>query len=117
MSIGNRIKALRMKKGLTQDQMAEKLGMNRANFSNYERGVASPPGETISKIAAILNTTTDYLLGRTEDPSPLELIPTDPSPPEVRAIQRAAKNMSPNDRRKMLNMIRAAFEEAFSEDD
>lgn len=38
--------------------------MNRANFSHYERDTAIPPCESLSKIADILNTTTDYLLGR-----------------------------------------------------
>lgn len=66
MSIGERIKELRVKKGWTQEQMAEKLDMNRANFSNYERGVSTPPGETLLKIAELLHTTTDYILGREE---------------------------------------------------
>ncbi|WP_309119200.1 helix-turn-helix transcriptional regulator [Paenibacillus sp.] len=67
---GQRIKALRTKYGYTQDAMAERLGMNRANFSNYERDVATPPADTLSKIADLLHTTSDYLLGRTEDASP-----------------------------------------------
>lgn len=67
MSIGSRIKELRMKHGYTQDQIAEKLGMNRANFSNYERDVATPPGETLVKIAEILRTSTDHLLGKETD--------------------------------------------------
>jgi len=66
MSIGTRIRELRAIRGLTQDQIAEKLNMNRANFSHYERGTALPPSDTLSKIADILNTTTDYLLGRNE---------------------------------------------------
>lgn len=64
MSIGARIKELRVKRGFTQDEIAEQLGMNRANFSNYERDVASPPAETLMRIADILKTSTDYLLGR-----------------------------------------------------
>ncbi|MEK5479923.1 S24 family peptidase [Paenibacillus sp. FSL R5-0407] len=70
MSTGKRIKDLRLKRGLTQDQMADKLGMNRANFSNYERDVALPPGDTLADIATILNTSTDYLLGLTDNSNP-----------------------------------------------
>ncbi|WP_317890180.1 helix-turn-helix domain-containing protein [Paenibacillus sabuli] len=66
MSIGQRIRALRNRRGFTQDKMAEQLGMNRANFSNYERDVAIPPSETLLKIAELLNTSTDHLLGREE---------------------------------------------------
>ena len=64
MSIGARIRELRAMRGLTQDQIAEKLNMNRANFSHYERDTAVPPSEVLGKIADILNTSTDYLLGR-----------------------------------------------------
>lgn len=70
MKTGQRIRELRIRHRHTQDEMAERLGMNRANFSNYERGVANPPADTLSRIADMLRTTSDYLLGRTEDPSP-----------------------------------------------
>lgn len=65
-TIGSRIKELRLRRGFTQDQIAEKLDMNRANFSHYERDNAVPPADTLGKIADILNTTSDYLLGRNE---------------------------------------------------
>ncbi|QOK28029.1 helix-turn-helix transcriptional regulator [Cytobacillus oceanisediminis] len=64
---GIRIKELRVKHGLSQDQLAEKLNMNRVNISNYERGVITNiPGDVLVKLADILHTNTDYLLGRTE---------------------------------------------------
>jgi transcriptional regulator with XRE-family HTH domain len=64
VTIGARIKELRIRRGLTQDQISAKLNMNRANFSHYERDTAVPPSEMLGKIADILNTSTDYLLGR-----------------------------------------------------
>ncbi|MFK7695372.1 helix-turn-helix domain-containing protein [Paenibacillus sp. HJGM_3] len=77
-SIGSRIRDLRVKRGFTQDTMAEQLGMNRANFSNYERDVAVPPAETLLKIADILHTTTDFLLGRQEEvPNALDVARND----------------------------------------
>ncbi|WP_238794814.1 helix-turn-helix domain-containing protein [Paenibacillus sp. EKM205P] len=69
MSVGKRIQDLRMKRGYTQEYMSEKLDMNRANFSNYERNKAVPPGDKLAEIANILRTSTDYLLGRIDDPS------------------------------------------------
>ncbi|MFZ3132720.1 MAG: helix-turn-helix transcriptional regulator [Desulfosporosinus sp.] len=68
MTIGTRIKELRVKRGLTQDQIAVKLGMDRANFSHYERDTAIPPSDTLGKIADELNTSADYLLGRGGEP-------------------------------------------------
>lgn len=72
MSImGKRIKKLREMKGLTQDELAEILNMNRANISNYERGILTNiPSKPLSKMADFFNVSTDYLLGRTDDPNP-----------------------------------------------
>ncbi|MCA0754879.1 helix-turn-helix domain-containing protein [Paenibacillus sp. N4] len=65
---GTRIRELRDKLGLFQSDLAEKLAMQRNNISRYEKGVIVPPAEVLAKIASILNTSTDYLLGQTNDP-------------------------------------------------
>ncbi|GLG00128.1 transcriptional regulator [Alicyclobacillus hesperidum subsp. aegles] len=68
---GERVKALREQQGLTQDDLAEYLGMTRVNISNYERGlVKNVPADVIQKLADVFHTNADYLLGRTDDPSP-----------------------------------------------
>lgn len=71
MSLGSRIREYRLKRGFTQSQMAEKLNMTEANFSSYERDKSTPPIEKLNQIASILGVTTDFLLGRTDDPSPI----------------------------------------------
>lgn len=71
MSLGQRIKRLRKNQGLTQPEIAEKLGMGRSNFGHIENDRVVPTSATLQKIADILNTTTDYLLGRTENPESL----------------------------------------------
>lgn len=68
--IGRRIREMREKQGLLQEQLARMLGMQRTNVANYEAGRSSPFPETLAKIAKILNTTTDYLVGNTDDPYP-----------------------------------------------
>lgn len=71
-SLGDRIKLLRGKRGLSQEDMATKLAMKRANFSSYENDRNVPPSNVLSKIADILGTSTDYLLGKTENPLPAD---------------------------------------------
>lgn len=61
-TLGKRIKEFRLKRGFTQAQMADKLGMTEANFSSYERDKSMPPSEKLSQISAILGASTDYLL-------------------------------------------------------
>ncbi|TFE30805.1 helix-turn-helix domain-containing protein [Cohnella luojiensis] len=117
MSLGSRIKELRLKRNFTQQDMADRLTMGRSNFGHIENDRVTPTSEDLQTLADILKTSTDYLLGRTDDPEQINSRNGIEDTPEIRAIQRAARNMSSNDQKKMLNMIKAAFEEAFSEDD
>lgn len=63
-----RLKSLRKKAGLTQKQIAEKLQVGQNSYSNWEKGKRTPIQPTIEKLAEILNTSTDYLLGKTDIP-------------------------------------------------
>lgn len=69
--IGLRIRGLRLKAGLKQEELAEMTESNRANIGNYETGKASPKYDQLTKLASALRTTTDYLLGTTENPNSL----------------------------------------------
>lgn len=57
------IKEYRKKKGITQDALAARIGINRATISKYESGAISPPMEQIVKIAQVLNTPLIDILG------------------------------------------------------
>ena len=61
MSLGRRIKDLRLKKGFTQQYMADKLKMGRSNFGHIENDRVTPTAEDLQIIADILETSTDYL--------------------------------------------------------
>ncbi|BCS80621.1 helix-turn-helix domain-containing protein [Anaerocellum diazotrophicum] len=58
-----RLKELREKANLTQNELAEKLGIGRATLSNYELGVRKPDIDTLQKIAMYFDVSSDYLLG------------------------------------------------------
>ncbi len=61
-TIGERIKELRKKHNLTQGELAEKVGMTYVQIGRYEVRGAKPSAEVLSKLAEVLNTTTDYLM-------------------------------------------------------
>ena len=65
-----RIRNIREDADLTQQQMADKLFINRRTYSSYEIGVRGIPIEVLSQIADIFNTSTDYLIGRTDEKKP-----------------------------------------------
>ena len=70
MDIGKRIEYLRRKLDITQKQLAEKAGITEASLSRYENNLREPKAEIIIKLAIALETSADFLLGRTNNPSP-----------------------------------------------
>lgn len=55
MNVGERIRALRLKKELTQEELAIKAGLSKTAIWNYENSKRTPNLETVKKIAAALN--------------------------------------------------------------
>ena len=66
---GERIKERRKAKGLTQEELATKLATSRQYISYYEKATRSVPSECVLLLAQELDTTTDYLLGLSGDPT------------------------------------------------
>ena len=60
---GLRIKDLRIKKKLTQEQVARRLNLTKASISGYENNTITPPNDTLVKLALLYGVSTDYLLG------------------------------------------------------
>ena len=63
VNFGNVLKTLRLKKGMTQAQLAQKLGVTKSVISAYETGLRLPSYEILIHIAKLFNVSTDYLLG------------------------------------------------------
>lgn len=64
MSLGERIKSRRLELGLTLEDVAKHLNVNRSTVKRYEDGKTQRIAQTtIEKLAVILNTTTGALLG------------------------------------------------------
>ena len=57
-------KSLRKNLNLSQADVARQLGITQQAYANYERGVREADYNTLNKLAAIFNVSTDYLLGR-----------------------------------------------------
>ena len=61
-----RFRALRLQNGLTQQELADKVGIGKMTVSQYERGVRRPDIDTLELIADFFNVSTDYLLGTSD---------------------------------------------------
>lgn len=64
----NRIKELRIKKGWTQTDLADKLNTGKNTISRYETEQRQLDTETLFKLCDIFGVTADYLLGRSDVP-------------------------------------------------
>lgn len=60
---GWRLKALRKKRGLSQKAVADRLGVDRAAISAYERNIATPRIDVLENLALLYRTSVDYILG------------------------------------------------------
>lgn len=63
VNFGNRLKTLKIKKKLTQQQLADLLGLTKSVISAYENGLRYPAYDVLIKIARIFKVSTDFLLG------------------------------------------------------
>ena len=68
--IGERLLDLRKDAGLTQDELAAILEINKHSISSYERGKSEPPDAIKIEIARYFKVSVDYLLGLTDNPNP-----------------------------------------------
>ena len=64
--VSERARLLRKEAGLSQTQLAQKLGITQRKLSYLESGQSEPDMETLCRMADFFDVTTDYLLGRTE---------------------------------------------------
>lgn len=60
----SRLRAARLKKHYTQQSMSDTLSISLNGYQKYEQGERFPPPDTLVKIADLLETSIDYLLGR-----------------------------------------------------
>ena len=104
--LGAVIAAKRKLMGLSQRQLAERTGINNATISKLEKDPSLDPDiSTIRSLAQSLELDYTYLLSLNE---------TIPDDPDMRIIARAKSNMSPEQQKEMMAMLRTAFDVAFA---
>ena len=59
----NNLKTLRLREGMTQANLAQKLGITKSVISAYETGLRLPSYDVLIHIAKLFKVSTDYLLG------------------------------------------------------
>lgn len=143
MTIGDRIKERRKKLDMTSDELADKLGKSRATIYRYENGdIKNLPTTILEPLAEALYTTPAYLMGWTDEPDDWERIANEEGicPPngyggdpedwfemkmlksedcdlDLSIIQRERSKMSAKEKTKLMNILKANFDEYNWEED
>ena len=120
MAKGDRIKVLREKFGLTQEELAEKLGTTKQTIFKYETNVITNiPSDKIEKMAELFGVSPAYLMGWDEDQTSgqnegyyfddeaAELAREVCEDPELRFVLKAKRDLSKDDFNVIVDMIRA----------
>lgn len=68
MAFYKRIRDLREDNDKTQIEIANYLGMKQPQYYRYENGLRDIPSDILIKLADFYNVSTDYILGRTNNP-------------------------------------------------
>lgn len=84
-----RLRELRKQYKLTAKEFGEKFNLAESTISGYETGARKPDMGTLEKFADFFNVSVDYLLGRTDDPTP----------PDRKDNQNALPPLTPKDER------------------
>lgn len=61
--VAARIKLLREQRGMTQTELAKRLGITRSSVNAWEMGISVPSTQYIVELARLFKVSTDYLLG------------------------------------------------------
>ena len=68
--LGDRLRIARERKNLKQTQVKERTGINNKTLSGWENGLSEPDSESLKILANLYEVSTDWLLGRTDNPKP-----------------------------------------------
>lgn len=63
-----RLQSLRTRRNLSQDELAKRAGLQATAVSHFETGTRKPSFDNLRRLADALETTVDYLMGRTNEP-------------------------------------------------
>src|SRR4051812_29701670 len=97
LSIGQRVKTERLERGLTQDELAHRVGVSRSAVAQWETGRAGQLTGNLGRIALALDTSVEYLMYGRDNRVALQ-----PGQGDEIALLRLYRECDPEDRQILL---------------
>jgi transcriptional regulator with XRE-family HTH domain len=101
MNMGERLRELRLRRRISQEEVARHIGITRSAYSHYEINNRQPVYETLIKLAAYFDVSLDYIIGGAQSKSKGEQSIT----PDNREILSLFQHMSQEQRERSINLI------------
>ena len=112
MTIGDRIKKIRLSKNLNQTEFGLKVGLEQRTVSDYERGISSPGKGRLYLIAEKFGVNPEWLLtGKGEPYKTAEITPEDRAKIEREHIRRLFSELSPPTQRAVIDALKDMIEQ------
>ena len=93
-------------------RLEKECGFSNSTIKKW-KNISIPGIDKVQKIAKFFHVSTDYLMGITDIPTPADELLEDY---DIVTLQKAKSKMSPNDRERMMQMLKIAFDYAFQDD-
>lgn len=112
MDFKDNLKTLRKKKGFSQVELADKLGLSKSLIGLYETGDRKPSFEALEAIADFFNVSIDYLMGKDEksvyylDPDAAEMAQELYERPEMRVLFDASRKATKEDIEQVADILK-----------
>jgi len=116
MDFAEKLVKLREAKGLSQYEVADRLGIKRPRYNAWEQGIAKPRADMIKKLADFFEVSPDYLLGYNQSS-----VPTWATKKDVRDFRKMLEEetimfdgmpLDDEDKEKILRVVEAVFWDA-----
>lgn len=101
-----RLRQERLKRELSQETLANRIGISRTTIAQYENGTRRPTGDIAVRLARELGVSSAYLLGATDNPERDDRLPEDW---EAVVEEALSQGFSPADVRRALRLLRVAL--------
>lgn len=107
MSFGDSLRTARKKKGFTQQQVANAMGLSKSTYCGYETGKRQPDVPKLKMLSKILGVSGDALLETGYEETPIPVSESGPIGPAKQALIDAVKDMDDSTAKTVLDVVKS----------
>ncbi|XID94390.1 helix-turn-helix domain-containing protein [Paenibacillaceae bacterium WGS1546] len=101
MNMGERLRELRLRRKISQEEVAKHIGITRSAYSHYEINNRQPVYDTLIKLAAFFDVSLDYIIGGAQHAAPSDHSVA----PDAREMLSLFQHMNQEQRKKSLSLM------------